>query len=324
MKVGRAIVSTAVIVAIIGFMLWVALTQPLLLTPTSQSSPTIDPKHLERHVVMLSEVLPGRSDDVDSLNKSADYILTELGRFGHAEFQEFSVWGIKYRNVVLRLGPPSANPIVVGAHYDTAEGLPGADDNASGVAGLIELGRELSETKLDTSVELVAFALEEPPYFGTEDMGSFHHVARLVSEGRPPKLMICLEMIGYFVNSPKSQTYPFSVLRLFYPDTGNFIAVVGRPQEMFVVRQLKSAFSSGTDLPVYSLTAPPIVPGMGLSDHRNYWLHGIQAVMITDTAFYRNPNYHTAQDTPDTLDYDRMAKVVEGTFSAVVSIANEG
>lgn len=322
MKALKRTITLAVVVAFLGLLVWAFLTQPLLHSPTPNVMSAVNPKSLEHHVRMLSETLPSRSDDVDKLNESADYIFAEFETFGKPTYHEFSVWGIPYRNVVLRIGPEDKNPIVVGAHYDSADGLPGADDNASGVASLIELGRKLSEIGLDTSIELVAFALEEPPYFGTEDMGSFHHAAWLASEGRKPKLMICLEMVGYFVDAPNSQRYPLSVLRYIYPDTGNFIAIVGRPQEMFDVRKLKRAFSAGTDLPIRSINAPPIVPGLTLSDHRNYWSHGFKAVMITDTAFFRNPNYHTANDTADTLDYVRMAKVVEGTLSAVVSLAN--
>jgi Zn-dependent M28 family amino/carboxypeptidase len=199
--------------------------------------------------------------------------------------------------------------------------LPGADDNASGVAGLIELAYLLGKQQLPVRVELIAYTLEEPPYFRTEHMGSAVHAAALRKEDVNVKLMICLEMIGYFSDEPRSQEFPASFFGAFYSSQGNFIAVVGRFGDGLLVRRIKGAMRGGTSLPIYSINAPTFVPGVDFSDQLNYWNAGYDAVMITDTAFFRNPNYHTAQDTADKLDYKRMAMVVEGVYAAILELA---
>jgi hypothetical protein len=211
--------------------------------------------------------------------------------------------------------------VVVGAHYDTAGPLPGADDNASGVAGLLELARALGAAPPEGRVDLVAYTLEEPPFFMTPRMGSAVHAASLRREGIEVRAMISLEMIGYFTDAPNSQTFPLGILRFFYPRTGNFIAVVGKLGQGSTLRRIKQAMRAASDLPVESINAPTWIPGVDFSDHRSYWMAGYPAAMITDTAFYRNDRYHTVQDTPESLDYSRMAKVVEGVHCAVRALA---
>ncbi|HZG51707.1 MAG TPA: M28 family peptidase, partial [Pyrinomonadaceae bacterium] len=200
--------------------------------------------------------------------------------------------------------------------------LPGADDNASGVAGLIELAYLLGGTPPAVRVELVAFALEEPPYFRSPFMGSAVHAASLRAQGFAVRAMLSLEMIGYFSDQPDSQHYPVSFLKAFYPSQANFIAVVGKMDQGRTVRRIKKAMAEASPLPVYSINAPRSIPGVDFSDHLNYWNEGYDALMITDTAFYRNPHYHTSADTPDTLDYRRMASVVQGVYAAVLSLTN--
>jgi len=191
------------------------------------------------------------------------------------------------------------------------------------VAGLIELAGLLSQDPPAMRVELVAYALEEPPHFRTRSMGSFVHADALRREGARVRAMISLEMIGCFRDEPGSQSYPLPLFRLFYPSEANFIAVVGCLGQAGLVREVKRAMRSSMDVPVRSINAPRFVPGVDFSDHLNYWDAGFAAVMITDTAFYRNERYHTAADTPDTLDYRRMAEVVEGVHAAVMSLARE-
>ena len=152
-------------------------------------------------------------------------------------------------------------------------------------------------------------------------MGSAVHAQSLKQQGIPVRVMYSLEMIGYFTEAPQSQRFPFSFLAAFYPTHGNFIAVVGKLDQGFVVRRIKQAMRRAAPLPVYSLTAPRFIPGVDFSDHRSYWDAGYDAVMITDTAFYRNTNYHTVQDTPDTLDYQKMALVIQGVYAAVLELA---
>ena len=278
---------------------------------------------LEAHVrALVGELSPRDEAHPENLNRAAAYIAEQLRKAGGTvEDQPFRANGTVYRNVIASLGPQSRERIVVGAHYDAAGPLPGADDNASGVAGLIELAGLLAGLPLRTQVELVAYTLEEPPHFAGLTMGSAVHAASLKQQGIPVRAMMALEMIGYFTDAPGTQEYPLSLLKLFYPTTGNFIGVVGKLGQGGLVRRIKKAMRRASPLPVEAITAPLSLPGIDLSDHRNYWQAGYPAVMITDTAFFRNPNYHTASDTPETLDYERMARVVEGLRGAVVELA---
>src|SRR5262249_3579536 len=170
-------------------------------------------------------------------------------------------------------------------------------------------------------VELVAFTLEEPPYFRTTGMGSSVHAESLRQQSVRVRAMFSLEMIGYFSDAPGSQQFPIGALGAFYPSTGNFISMVGRLGDWSLVRRTKAAMRNAAPLPVYSINAPGMVPGVDFSDQLNYWRAGYSALMITDTAFYRNRNYHTAQDTAEKLDYKRMAMVVEGAYATVVDLA---
>ena len=209
--------------------------------------------------------------------------------------------------------------MVVGAHYDVCEDLPGADDNASGVAGVLELARLLDARVLRSPVELVAFSTEEPPYFRSPDMGSAVHARSLRAAGAEVRAMISLEMIGYFA---PSQHHRALLLSLVYPHRGDFIAVVGRWADRGLVREAKKCIRGATAVPPVSYSGPVGV-GADLSDHLNYWVAGFPAFMITDTAFLRNPNYHRASDTAVTLNYRRLAGVVDGVLSTVVHLANE-
>lgn len=300
-------------------------TQPLLArSPRQGAIPAVDPRRLEAHVRMLAVTLAPRDyTHPASLDRVAAYVRGELESAGaRAGEQPYTTMGRGYRNVIGSFGPEGGERIVVGAHYDTFDPLPGADDNASGVAGLIELAGLLGTTKdLAMRVDLVVYTLEEPPVFRTEWMGSWVHAALLRREGVRLRAMISLEMIGYFSDAPGTQSFPVFFLRPFYPSTANFIAVVGKFGQGGLVRQVKAAMGGTTDLAVYSMTSPAWLPGVDFSDHWSYWSHGYPALMITDTAFYRNQRYHTARDTPDTLDYVRMAKVVQGVHQAVLALA---
>jgi hypothetical protein len=302
---------------------WALLTQPLL-WPVGQNRnlPAIDPARLEKHVRRLAEsFIPRDERHPENLDRAAAYIRGEFEQAqGVVSDQAYQAGGQTYRNVIARFGPETPERIVVGAHYDAAGPMPAADDNASGVAGLIELAYLLGRAELPLQVELVAYTLEEPPYFGTAYMGSAVHARSLQEQKIPVRLMISLEMIGYFSDAPDSQDYPLDSLRLLYPSRGNFIAVAGKLDQGLVTRRVKRAMRGASPLPVYSINAPRSIPGIDLSDHLNYWLAGYPAVMLTDTAFYRNRNYHTPWDTPETLNYERMAMVVQGVYAAVLAI----
>ena len=300
------------------------LVQPLVFpVARTDSNVSVDSGRLEAHVRMLSEQLGPRDvEHPQNLDRCADYVRAEFERSGaRVSEQPFERNGVTYRNVIASFGPDSDEIVVVGAHYDSAGPRPGADDNASGVAGLIELAELLGRSELGARVELVAYTLEEPPAFRSTLMGSAVHARSLAESGTRVRAMICLEMIGYFSDAPNSQRYPIGALGVFYPSTGNFISVVGRVGGGGLVRAVKRAMTASSTIPVYSINAPSVVPGIDFSDHLNYWNAGFPAVMVSDTSFYRNRNYHTTDDTADTLDYRRMSQVVVGVHGAVLELA---
>jgi Zn-dependent M28 family amino/carboxypeptidase len=303
----------------------VYVTQPIGWRSSPVAPPgRADPARLQAHVRMLAGTLAPRPwTRPDNLDRAAAYVAARLAEAGaRVTEQAYAVEGAgRYRNVIGSFGPDAGERVVVGAHYDTFEAFPGADDNASGVAGLLELARLIGARRgLSARIDLVAFTLEEPPYYGTPAMGSHLHAAALRKEGAVVRAMIALETIGVFSDAPGSQRFPHPVLRALYPSTANFVAVVGRLGEGKLVRRIKRAMQEAMNLDVYSMNGPTWIPGLDFSDHRSYWAHGYRAVMITDTAFYRNDRYHTARDTPDSLDYPRMADVIGGVHRAVLML----
>ena len=279
-----------------------------------------NPDILKEHVIMLSEKLPDRSDDTDKLEKSAEYIYSEFLKYSDTvSFQEYNVWGIPYKNVIAELSSPNnCGTYIIGAHYDAYDGLPGADDNASGVSGLIELTKIFSKSTIPCNLLLVAYALEEPPYFRSNDMGSYVHAKSLKDKSIKVELMISLEMIGYFSDLPGSQSYPVKGMEYLYSDKGNFISIVGNTEQVGITRFYKKEMRKSGALPVYSINAPSLLTGIDFSDHLNYWYFNYPAIMITDTAFNRNKNYHTKDDTAETLDYKRMGMVVDSIYYATL------
>ncbi|HJW08687.1 MAG TPA: M28 family peptidase [Holophagaceae bacterium] len=296
----------------IPILLILYVTQPLLRDPVPRPGISADPQRLEadvRHLAQASRVWL----HPESLDAQAAWIRSRLETLGGSvSEQAFQVRGRTYRNVVGRFGPKPGALIVVGAHYDTCGPLPGADDNASGVAGLLELARLLAQRPPTRPVELVAYTLEEPPFFRTSDMGSARHAQALLASGRPVKAVLVLEMIGTFKDAADSQDYPIPGMGLLYGSRGDYLACVGKVGGGLLMRDIKTAFRRSSPLPLKSINAPAGIRGIDFSDHLNYWSRGLPAVMFTDTSFYRNPNYHQPQDTPERLDYRRMAQVVEG------------
>lgn len=274
-----------------------------------------------RHVEYLAAIQPARNHrNLLSLETAVKYIVHELTPFTQQiRLEEFKVKGRTYKNVIANFGPKDADVIVLGAHYDVCGDQPGADDNASGVAGLLLIAKYLAanQAALKNNFELVFYSLEEPPHFRTEFMGSAVHAANLKKRRAPVKYMISLETIGYYSDAKGSQSYP-PLLGLFYPGEGNFIALVGRSADSTLINFLKVGFMKSTNLKLVSLAAPPLVTGIDFSDHLNYWKHGYSAVMVTDTAFMRNDNYHEPGDTPETLDYAKIVEVARGVYGAVI------
>lgn len=281
-----------------------------------------DTEQLEQWVRYLSETIGRRpATRPDLLNRVADHLTERFIELGFSAEQQ-PVPGPKntlYNIIAAPAGIRQVENIpllIVGAHYDTVSTTPGADDNASGIAALMELAR-ICSGKPPPSLRLVAFCPEEPPAFRTRRMGSYVYARSLKRKKFRVRGMICLEMIGFFTDAPASQSYPIPFMNRIYPSRGNFLALVGNLTSMGWTRRVYAAFSNATDLPVERLNAPSIVFGIDFSDHWSFNRMHYPALMATDTAFYRNPHYHKPSDRPATLDYARMAKVVDGLATAV-------
>jgi len=211
--------------------------------------------------------------------------------------------------------------VVIGAHYDTAAGAPGADDNASGVALLFALMRAFDHKPQARTIRFVAFVNEEPPHFWNASMGSLHYAKSCKEHNDDVVAMLSLESLGYYRDEPGSQKYP-PVISWFYPDRGDFVAFVGNMGSRSLVREAIGEFRKGTKFPSEGAAMPGFVSGVGWSDHWSFWQVGYPALMVTDTAPFRNPSYHTPDDKPGTLDYDRMARVATGLTAVVRKLAN--
>lgn len=305
-------------VAVVIFGVWIYMAQPTL-RASELVEPTTDNNRLRDIVKTLSvDFHPRTFRHSTNLEKTATFIETHLKKAGgRVESQNFQVSGQAFRNVRSFFGPESGPTIIVGAHYDSHGVTPGADDNASGVAGLIELAYLLQNNPPSQRVEIVAYPLEEPPFFATKKMGSYFHAKAVSQEANQVVSVIVLEMIGYFDEANGSQDYPAPLFKFIYPNTGNFIAVIGRHDQRSYISEVKAKMRGAAEIDVYSIAAPTHIPGIDFSDHRNYWEFGYDAVMITDTAFYRNKEYHKIGDTWDRLNYEKMGEVVKAVYSAV-------
>ena len=260
-----------------------------------------------------------------SLQATTDYIRITLAKAGYAIVeQSYAVEGHSVSNIEAQLTgiAPKEPAIVVAAHYDSVAGTVGADDNASGVAAALELARDLRGTKLRRTLRFVFFVNEEPPYFQTEQMGSLVYARQLRRAEIPVSAMISLEMLGYYSDVPGSQKYP-SGLGWLYPSRGNFVGFVGNTASRDLVRRAVREFRQSTKFPSEGLAAPDTWPGVGWSDQWSFWQAGYPALMVTDTAVFRYPHYHTAEDTLKEIDFEKMARVVEGIRSVVVHLAGE-
>ena len=262
----------------------------------------------------------------EALERTARYIEATLSGLGYAvSRQEFETEAVKVRNLeVRRIGPGAGKPrlIVIGAHYDSAQGAVGADDNGSGVAALLELARLLKAVQPDEGLELrlVFYVNEELPWFGTENMGSLVHASGLAREEREVVAMLSLETIAWYSEAPGSQRYPFP-FNLLYPSTGDFIGFVANPRSRSLLHRIIGSFRRHAAFPSEGAVGLESIPGISWSDQWAYWKFGWPAVMVTDTAPFRYPHYHTLRDTPDKLDYDGLARVVKGLEGVVRELA---
>ena len=278
-------------------------------------------ENLYRHVEYLSEKIGDRHLwKQGSLNKAADYIESVLTSSGYAvRRQSYSCYGQSVSNLIAEKAGTDKEVVILGAHYDSVPGSPGADDNASAVAGLLELARLHQETSNKKTLVFSAFVNEEPPCFGSPNMGSMVYAKHLKEQRIPVEVMVSLEMIGYF-SEERIQTYPLPGMGLVYPKTGDYIGVVGNFDSSKYVSSLKKGIRKYSKIKARSLTAPEFFGGINLSDNYSFWQHGYRAVMVTDTSFFRNRNYHQETDTIDTLNFDRMAEVVKGLYYTLLEL----
>jgi Zn-dependent M28 family amino/carboxypeptidase len=283
--------------------------------------------NLRRHV----EALAGRIGERNvwrpaALAEAAGYIRDCLAGQGHAvQTQSYTSQGVAVENLEVVLpGSRVAEEIVIaGAHYDSVVGSPAANDNGSGVAALLEIARLLAGADLPRSVRLVAFVNEEPPFFYGTEMGSRIYAERMLQRGEQVRAMLSLETIGYYTDAPASQRYPFP-FRYFYPDTGNFVGFVGNLGSRRLVREAVAAFRDAAAFPSEGVAAPGWMTGVHWSDHWSFWQAGFPAIMVTDTALFRYPHYHSRSDTPEKLDYTGLARVTHGLAAVIRSLAGAG
>jgi len=281
---------------------------------------------LATHVQTLAGDIGERNlERYPALLEAAGYIERTFTDLGYAPADEpFESRGRPVRNIVAEKRGDSAvaGIVLVGAHYDSVPGSPGANDNGSGVAALLELARLLADQPLPCTVRYVAFVNEEAPYFGSPQMGSLVHAEGARARAERIRAMLSLETIGYYSDEPGSQRYPFP-LNMFYPDTANFIGFVGNLGSRQLVRSALRTFRQTTAFPAEGAAVPERVPGVGWSDHWSFWQAGYRAIMVTDTAFYRYTPYHTEGDTPERVDYARTARVVAGLARVIAALAAE-
>ena len=279
---------------------------------------------LGRHVhALANDIGPRNIWTPPSMAATVNYLESTLGSMEYTvKTQEFSAFDVISHNLEVEIEGTRLPEeiVVVGAHYDTVPHCPGANDNGSGVAVLLELARLLRASQPERTIRFVMFANEEPPFFSGPLMGSHNYAGRSRKLDENIVAMLSLETMGYYSDEPKSQHYPFP-FSYFYPDTADFIAVVGNLGSADLVRKSIAAFRAHARFPSEGLAAPTFVRGIGWSDHHSFWRAGYPAIMITDTAFFRYQAYHTREDTPEKLDYERLARVTHGLAPTVMALA---
>ena len=281
--------------------------------------------NLRDHVFMLAGEIGERNIWLpQKLNAAAAYIekIWQDQNFT-VQRQEYAARGVESTNLIFEI-PGTVLPhqiVIIGAHYDSVSGSPGANDNGSGVAALLEISRLLAGIKPARTVRFVTFTNEEPPFFLRGDMGSRVYASRSRSHKENIVAMLSLETMGFYSEAPDSQEYPFP-FSFFYPHTANFIGFVGNIRSFQLVKLCLAAFRNTTKFPSEGTAAPGWITGIGWSDHWSFWREGYRAIMVTDTAFFRYDHYHTQEDTPEKIDYDRLARVTKGLAEVVVELAN--
>lgn len=296
---------------------------PRAVPPPSAAQHTLRDR-LHRDVNALCANGPRNTFARENLAAAADFIERSLAPL-KVERQQFFVEEdqVHVANLIAEVRGVShpEEIIVVGAHYDSIDDTTGADDNASGVAGLLAIARRLADTRPARTIRFVAFVNEEPPHFKTQTMGSWQYAKRCRERNEHIVAMFSLEMLGYYDAARGSQQYP-PLLAPFFPDTGDFIAFAGNLGSRASIHDSVRAFRAHSTFPIESASLPELVEQVGWSDQWSFWQFDYPGVMVTDTALFRNPHYHTRDDQPDTLDYDRMAHVVDGLTEMIRALAD--
>jgi hypothetical protein len=247
------------------------------------------------------------------LNVAADFIEDSFSRAGlHPRRDSYEMQGKACHNIEAEISGNRPEILVIGAHYDSVFGSPGANDNGTGVAATLALATRFAGAQPKHTLRFVAFVNEEPPYFLSGEMGSLVYAGRCKARGDRISAMISLETIGYFSDAQNSQTYPSRGLGIFYPKVGNFIGFVSNVHSRALLRRVIALFRKHGKIPSEGASLPAFIPGVSWSDQWSFWQHGYPAIMVTDTAPFRYPHYHSSNDTPDKLDYDRFTLVVSG------------
>ena len=316
----RLTIIISLLIVLISWIWWAMLYMPgssyqgklVNLTSTEQ----ILRDNLEQDVEKISGEI-GEHNYVlyDNLEAVAQFLETSLSEAGYqVNSQEYEVNNQKFRNLEVEItGSEKADEIVVvGAHYDSVFGSPGANDNGTGTAAVLALARAFADQKPPRTLRFVEFVNEEPPFFWTEQMGSLVYAKRCRERNEKVVAMLSLETMGYYSDQANSQSYPISLLKWIYPNKGNFIAFIGNLDSGDLVRQVIGNFRKQTKFPSEGTILPNIIPGVGWSDHWSFWQQGYQALMVTDTAPNRYPYYHTSEDTPNKVNYEHLAQVVGG------------
>lgn len=318
-------VAVVVIVLLVAIGVLIAVRRRPALAPAAVPPPQLVDE-LRRDVAALCELGERSTFIPKNLHAAAELLGRELAAAGYrVERQTYRVErdGVDADNVIVEIrgNVKPQEIVVIGAHYDSVTGTIGADDNASGAAALLALARRFARARPERTLRFVAFANEEPPHFQTHDMGSWQYAKRCHDRKENIVAMLSLESLGYYDPARGSQQYP-APLSTFYPDTGDFIAFVSNVSSRALNAQCVKAFRARTPFPVETASLPEAVTGIGWSDQWSFWQFGWRAVMVTDTAIFRNPNYHEASDRPETLDYTRMAQVVEGLVGVVEELSD--
>ncbi|MGH1365429.1 MAG: M28 family peptidase [Calditrichia bacterium] len=281
-------------------------------------------KRLYSDVEFLTELRPFRNyQNLASLEKVCDYLKQEIHAAGlQSRVQQWEASGNIYKNVIASYNSGAKKRLVLGAHYDVCGDQPGADDNASAVAGLLETMRLIVENQpdLDYRIDFVFYCLEEPPFFGSELMGSYVHAKSLKEQNVDVMGMICYEMIGYFSDKPNSQSVNVPDVNVEFPSVGNFLVVVGIREYRSFSERFHQLMADGSKVDIRIINFPSPFGAAGLSDQSNYWRFGYPALMLNDTSFLRNPNYHEPTDTIDTLDFEKLTEVVNSAYRAIVRL----